>query len=192
MGFPMAGHLVTKGGHELTVYNRSRAKANAWAGRYKGRFADTPAKAAEGQTSCSPASATIRTCAKSRWGRTAPFRRWPRARSSSTIRQPRRKWRGSSPRGKKSAVSIPRCAGIGRSGGCRERTAHRHGGRRRRCFRAGETSHRTFRQGGDADGGLGRRPTHQDGQPDLHSGLVEALAEGLNFAIKAGLTPSSF
>ena len=48
MGFPMAGHLVTKGGHELTVYNRSRAKADAWAGRYKGRFADTPAKAAEG------------------------------------------------------------------------------------------------------------------------------------------------
>jgi 3-hydroxyisobutyrate dehydrogenase len=48
MGFPMAGHLVTKGGHELTVYNRSRAKAEAWAGRYKGRLADTPAKAAEG------------------------------------------------------------------------------------------------------------------------------------------------
>ena len=48
MGFPMAGHLATKSGHELTVYNRSRAKAEAWAGRYKGRFADTPAKAAEG------------------------------------------------------------------------------------------------------------------------------------------------
>ncbi len=48
MGFPMAGHLVTKGGHELTVYNRSRAKAEAWVGRHKGRFADTPAKAAEG------------------------------------------------------------------------------------------------------------------------------------------------
>ena len=47
MGFPMAGHLVTRGGHELTVYNRSRAKAEAWAGRYKGRFADTPAEAAE-------------------------------------------------------------------------------------------------------------------------------------------------
>ncbi|TMH36314.1 MAG: NAD(P)-dependent oxidoreductase, partial [Betaproteobacteria bacterium] len=48
MGFPMAGHLVTKGGHELTVYNRSRAKAEAWVGKYKGRIADTPAKAAEG------------------------------------------------------------------------------------------------------------------------------------------------
>ncbi len=48
MGFPMAGHLVTKGGHELTVYNRSRAKAQAWVGKHKGRLADTPAKAAEG------------------------------------------------------------------------------------------------------------------------------------------------
>ncbi|TMH11155.1 MAG: NAD(P)-dependent oxidoreductase, partial [Betaproteobacteria bacterium] len=48
MGFPMAGHLVTKGSHELTVYNRSRAQAEAWVGKYKGRIADTPAKAAEG------------------------------------------------------------------------------------------------------------------------------------------------
>src|SRR5438477_25257 len=42
------GPLVTKGVHELTVYNRSRAKAEAWVGRHKGRFADTPGKAAEG------------------------------------------------------------------------------------------------------------------------------------------------
>ena len=48
MGFPMAGHLVTKGGHEITVYNRTRAKAEAWVGKYKGRLADSPAKAAEG------------------------------------------------------------------------------------------------------------------------------------------------
>ena len=48
MGFPMAGHLATKGGYEITVYNRTRAKAEAWVGKYKGRLADTPAKAAEG------------------------------------------------------------------------------------------------------------------------------------------------
>jgi len=39
---------VTKGGHALTVYNRSRAKAQAWVGKHKGRVAETPAKAAEG------------------------------------------------------------------------------------------------------------------------------------------------
>jgi len=48
MGFPMAGHLVTRGGHDVTVYNRSRAKAEAWIAKHKRRFAETPAKAVEG------------------------------------------------------------------------------------------------------------------------------------------------
>jgi 3-hydroxyisobutyrate dehydrogenase len=48
MGFPMAGHLASKGGHELTVYNRTRAKAEAWAAKHGGKVAATPAKAAEG------------------------------------------------------------------------------------------------------------------------------------------------
>jgi 3-hydroxyisobutyrate dehydrogenase len=44
----MAGHLVGRGGHEVTVYNRSRAKADAWVAKHKGRSAETPAKAADG------------------------------------------------------------------------------------------------------------------------------------------------
>ena len=49
MGFPMAGHLVAKGGHDVTVYNRSAAKAQAWADKFKGKTAATPKAAAEGQ-----------------------------------------------------------------------------------------------------------------------------------------------
>jgi len=49
MGFPMAGHLVKKGGHEVTVYNRTAAKAKAWADQFGGRTAATPAEAARGQ-----------------------------------------------------------------------------------------------------------------------------------------------
>jgi 3-hydroxyisobutyrate dehydrogenase len=49
MGFPMAGHLVAKGGHEVTVYNRSPAKAKAWAEKFGGKTAATPKAAAEGQ-----------------------------------------------------------------------------------------------------------------------------------------------
>ncbi|WP_315833141.1 NAD(P)-dependent oxidoreductase [Bradyrhizobium prioriisuperbiae] len=49
MGFPMAGHLVTKGKHEVTVYNRSAAKAQAWAEKFGGRTAPTPQAAADGQ-----------------------------------------------------------------------------------------------------------------------------------------------
>ena len=49
MGFPMAGHLAAKGGHEVTVYNRTAAKSKAWADKFGGRAAATPKAAAEGQ-----------------------------------------------------------------------------------------------------------------------------------------------
>src|SRR5436305_7397666 len=49
MGFPMAGHLVKKGGHEVTVYNRTAAKSQQWADKFGGRTAPTPKVAAEGQ-----------------------------------------------------------------------------------------------------------------------------------------------
>ena len=47
MGFPMAGHLA-KAGFEVTVYNRTAARAEAWLADHKGRAAATPAAAAEG------------------------------------------------------------------------------------------------------------------------------------------------
>ena len=47
MGFPMAGHLAA-GGHEVTVYNRTAAKAEAWVEKHGGRAAATPREAAEG------------------------------------------------------------------------------------------------------------------------------------------------
>ena len=48
MGFPMAGHLKEKGGHEVSVYNRTTAKAEAWVSKFGGRLGKTPAEAAEG------------------------------------------------------------------------------------------------------------------------------------------------
>lgn len=49
MGYPMAGHLKEKGGHEVTVYNRTAAKAEKWVTQYGGRSAATPKDAAAGQ-----------------------------------------------------------------------------------------------------------------------------------------------
>lgn len=46
MGYPMAGHIKTKGGHDLTVYNRTREKAEKWASQFGGTVAATPAEAA--------------------------------------------------------------------------------------------------------------------------------------------------
>ncbi len=47
MGYPMAGHLL-RAGHEVTVFNRTTAKAEAWCKRYGGTMAETPAAAAHG------------------------------------------------------------------------------------------------------------------------------------------------
>jgi len=47
MGYPMAGHLVAKG-HQVTVYNRTPARAEAWVARFGGARAVTPAAAARG------------------------------------------------------------------------------------------------------------------------------------------------
>ena len=49
MGYPMAGHLKNKGGHDVTVYNRTAAKAQKWVAQHGGRSAATPKAAAEGQ-----------------------------------------------------------------------------------------------------------------------------------------------
>ncbi|HEX6132084.1 MAG TPA: NAD(P)-dependent oxidoreductase [Actinomycetota bacterium] len=47
MGAPMAGHLAAAG-RQVTVYNRTRARAERWAARHGGRVADSPAEAARG------------------------------------------------------------------------------------------------------------------------------------------------
>ena len=46
MGYPMAAHLKNKGGHEVTVYNRTRARAESWVKQHGGALAATPAEAA--------------------------------------------------------------------------------------------------------------------------------------------------
>jgi 3-hydroxyisobutyrate dehydrogenase/2-hydroxy-3-oxopropionate reductase len=48
MGFPMAGHLKAKG-YDVTVYNRTAAKAADWVSKHGGKSAPTPAEAAKGQ-----------------------------------------------------------------------------------------------------------------------------------------------
>ena len=53
MGYPMAGY-ISKAGHNVTVYNRTKAKAEKWVKEYKGNLADTPKEACLLYTSPSP------------------------------------------------------------------------------------------------------------------------------------------
>jgi len=48
MGYPMAAHLKARGHHDVTVFNRSPKKAEAWVADYGGTHAPTPAEAANG------------------------------------------------------------------------------------------------------------------------------------------------
>jgi 3-hydroxyisobutyrate dehydrogenase len=47
MGYPMAGHLLKKGGHDVTVYNRTAAKAQQWVKEHGGKSATSPREAAK-------------------------------------------------------------------------------------------------------------------------------------------------
>ena len=46
MGYPMAGY-ISKGGHNVTVFNRTKTKAEKWISEHKGNMAETPAEAAK-------------------------------------------------------------------------------------------------------------------------------------------------
>ena len=46
MGYPMAGY-ISKGGHNVTVFNRTKSKAEKWVTEYKGKLAETPAEASK-------------------------------------------------------------------------------------------------------------------------------------------------
>jgi len=48
MGYPMARHLAQRGGHDVTVYNRTSAKAAKWVSEHGGRHSATPKAAADG------------------------------------------------------------------------------------------------------------------------------------------------
>jgi 3-hydroxyisobutyrate dehydrogenase len=49
MGYPMAGHLAKKGGHDVTVYNRTASRAEQWVAQHGGKRAGTPRDAAAGK-----------------------------------------------------------------------------------------------------------------------------------------------
>src|SRR5665648_1140822 len=48
MGYPLAGHLKTRGHHDVAVFNRTRQKAERWVTEFGGSVAATPAEAADG------------------------------------------------------------------------------------------------------------------------------------------------
>ncbi len=173
MGYPMAGHLA-RAGHRVTVYNRTPEKAAKWVAQHgndkKGnRSAPTPAAAAADvdiAMMCVGNDDDVRAVALGADGALAVDAGRQRARrpydclGAGRARAPRRR-RGQRRR-------FHRRAGVGRSGGSRERQADDHVRRRRGRVRPGRRSARLLRARRDVAGRARQRAAHQDGQPDLH------------------------
>ena len=65
MGYPMAGHLKNKGSHDVTVYNRTAAKAEKWAAQYGGKVCqDAERPPPKARISSCVASAMTTICAR--------------------------------------------------------------------------------------------------------------------------------
>ena len=136
MGYPMAGHLKNKGGHEVTVYNRTAAKAEKWAGQHGGRSAPTPKAAAEGQDFVMCCVGNDNDLREVTLGPNGAFHGDEEGRGvrRSHHRLGRDRARALR-RGEEARVRLRRCPGLRRPGRRRERRAHGDVRRRRRALR---------------------------------------------------------
>ena len=188
MGYPMAGHLA-RAGHHVTVYNRTPAKASRWLAQHPGKSAPTPAAAVAG------ADLVLMCVGNDDDVRAVVFGGRRRARGDAAGVDPRR------PHDRVRADRAGDPRGGGRPGASAFST------RRCRAARPGaENGKLTIMVGGDADlfaraepvlahygravtlmGGPGSGQLTKMFNQICIAGLVQALAEGIAFAEKAGL-----
>ena len=187
MGYPMAGHLA-RAGHEVTVYNRTHSKAERWVKEYGGRSAATPRAAAEVADivfSCVGNDGDLRAVTLGEDGAFAGMRQGAIYADHSTV----------------SANVARELEGIARAAGFSFLDAPISGGQA-----GAEKGILTVMVGGDAAAFATAQPVmaHYGRAVTLMGpvgagqltkmvnqitivGLVQSLAEGLNFAMRAGL-----
>jgi 3-hydroxyisobutyrate dehydrogenase len=188
MGYPMAGHLARRGGHDLTVYNRTGAKAEKWVAEFGGKSAPTPRAAAESADfvfSCVGNDDDLRSVTIGSGGAFEGMKRGAIYIDNTTA----------------SAIVARELDAAAQAGGFNSLDAHVSGGQA-----GAENGQLTVMVGGDPD-------TFERAKPVINcyakmvglmgpagsgqltkmvnqlciAGLVEGLAEGIHFAKKAGL-----
>jgi len=187
MGYPMAGHLV-KAGHTVTVYNRTRTKAEAWVAEHGGALAETSAEAARGASlvfTCVGNDADLRSVALGDTGVLAGVETGATFVDHSTV----------------SAIVARELGGIARAKGVGFLDAPVSGGQA-----GAENGQLTVMVGGDEDVFNAAEPVMQAysravtlmgevGAGQLTKmvnqiccvGILQGLAEAMNFATRAGL-----
>jgi 3-hydroxyisobutyrate dehydrogenase len=185
MGFPMAGWLRTKG-HEVTVYNRTRAKSERWREKHGGRVAATPAEAAKGAEivfSCVGDDPDLREIALGKDGALAAMGKGAIFCDHTTASAGIAREIAAAGRARGVHASTGR---FRRASGRRERQAHGHGRRTPTRLQGRARDPRVLHNVkllGPAGSGQLTKMVNQI----AIAGVVQGLAEALNFARKAGL-----
>ena len=170
MGYPMAGHILRKGGHELTVYNRTAAKAAAWVSEYgTGSTAPTPADAARDADfvfACVGNDDDLRAVTLGAEGAFATMK--PGAIFIDNTTASAEVARDLYAAGKEKGIGFLDAPVSGGQAGAQNGALTVMVGGDEDRIRARATGHRAFAQAWHPDRTGGRRATDQDGQPDLH------------------------
>ena len=168
MGYPMAGHIRKKGGHDLVVYNRNGAKAEAWAKEYGGKTAATPADAAKDADFVFCCVGNDNDLREVTLGAKGAFNTVKKGavfidNTTASANVARELYAAAKAKG----FDFLDAPGVGRPGRRGERRADGDDRRRPGRLRQGQARDRQLRAHGHADRSGGRRSAHQDGQPDL-------------------------
>jgi 3-hydroxyisobutyrate dehydrogenase-like beta-hydroxyacid dehydrogenase len=187
MGYPMAGHLA-KAGHEVTVYNRTAAKAEAWAKEHGGAHRATPAEAASGAAivfMCVGNDSDVREVASGAKGALAGMASGAILVDHTTASADVARELHAAAKGKGVAFLDAPVSG-GQAGAVNGRLTVMVGGDEA-PFRTAEPIMRHYGQAVTLMGPPGSGQLTKMVNQILLAGLIQGLSEGINFAMKVGL-----
>ena len=187
----MAGHLATKGGHQVTVYNRSVDKAALWVARYGGASAPTPKAAAQGQDVvfiCVGNDEDVRAVALGPDGAMAGMRADAILIDHTTASaQVARELSAAAVRGKMHFIDAPVSGG---QAGAENGALTIMCGGQPDAYARGEPVMASYAKACRLMGAAGSGQLTKMVNQICIAGLVQGLSEGLAFARKAGLDPA--
>ncbi len=187
MGYPMAGHLA-KAGHEVTVYNRTAAKAEAWTREYGGAHRPTPAEAAAGAAivlMCVGNDHDVREVATGPTGALAGMARGAILVDHTTASAELARELAAAAKEKGTGFLDAPVSG-GQAGAINGKLTVMVGGEEA-TFRTAEPVLRHYGQAVTLLGPAGSGQLTKMVNQIMLAGLIQGLAEGLNFATRAGL-----
>jgi 3-hydroxyisobutyrate dehydrogenase len=187
MGYPMAGHLA-KAGHEVAVYNRTAAKAEAWVKEHRGTRAPSPAEAAAGAAivfMCVGNDNDVREIVTGPKGALAGMQNGAVLVDHTTASADVARELHAAAKAKGVGFLDAPVSG-GQAGAVNGRLTVMAGGDEA-AFRIAEPAMRHYGQAVTLMGPAGSGQLTKMVNQILLAGLIEGLAEGLNFAVRVGL-----